>query len=157
MWSNSIYIVHHSPHGPSSNYCIIALLAPGPSWTLPTCKIWLSQLHCGVSCHGEEKCDSWLAGSRGVLVTAVLACCALDVARWLVPLMVSLLQAGYLKLSLEFGLHQSYSSSSDEEWILRNTCPEQGVVPASDRRSVFGIVGATCVLCFVWACQSTGW
>ena len=42
-------------------------------------------------------------------------------------------------------------------WVLRNTCPEQGVVLAADCCSEFGILGATCVLDFVWDCPSTGW
>ena len=74
----------------------------------------------------------------------VLACYVLDVAWWLVPLMLYWLHPGYLKPSVESGLRQPYSSSADEVWIHRNTCPEQGVVPVADRHLEFGIVRAMC-------------
>ena len=50
-------------------------------------------------------------------LSLVQACNSLDGAQWLARLMASLLMlnAGYLKLSLGFGLHQSHSSAGDEK------------------------------------------
>ena len=71
-------------------------------WPLPWCEESQVKFEC---------LTGWFARDLGRMV---LACYALDVAWWLVPLMLSWLHSGYLKPSVESGLHQSYSSSADE-------------------------------------------